>query len=202
MAAIDEPLFGVTMVAVKRFEFVSYEDASLEVREIYDDIMKTMGMPFVINWFKCQGGNPNLLRGNWAKVKYTLCSGQVPMLLKQLILFKVSRERGCKYCTFLHKTTSDSLGKELCTDEGWAVSENLDSAHVPSSFKVGVEVVSRLALDPLATTDDDFELLRDEGFSELEIQELMAQADLINMLNTIADISGIEIDAEFLGSAS
>lgn len=31
-----------------------------------------------------------------------------------------------------------------------------------------------------------------------EVQELMAQADLVNMLNTIADVSGIKIDNELL----
>jgi alkylhydroperoxidase family enzyme len=36
------------------------------------------------------------------------------------------------------------------------------------------------------------------GFDQAEIQELMAQADLVNMLNTIADISGIKIDNELL----
>ncbi|HCV81390.1 MAG TPA: alkylhydroperoxidase, partial [Zunongwangia profunda] len=35
-------------------------------------------------------------------------------------------------------------------------------------------------------------------FSNAEIQELMAQADLVNMLNTIADVSGIKIDNELL----
>ncbi|MEE3148197.1 MAG: carboxymuconolactone decarboxylase family protein, partial [Bacteroidota bacterium] len=30
------------------------------------------------------------------------------------------------------------------------------------------------------------------------IQELMAQADLVNMLNTLADVSGIKIDNELM----
>ena len=41
-------------------------------------------------------------------------------------------------------------------------------------------------------------MIEDAGFDEEEVQELMAQADLVNMLNTIADISGIKIDNELL----
>ncbi len=187
------------MVAAYRFKAIEYEEASAEVREIYRDTMQTMSTPFVLNWFKCQGANPTLLRGNWQKVKATLFSGQLPMLLKQLILYSVSQRRGCQYCTFLHGATADALGPQLCDIEGFKVTDDLESSVLPSSYKTAIRIVTRCALDPLSTTDDDFEALRDEGFSDAEIQELMAQADLVNMLNTIADVSGIAIDAELLG---
>ena len=45
-----------------RYRLVSMEDASEEVKAIYEDTMKTLQIPFVLNWFKCQGSNVNLLR--------------------------------------------------------------------------------------------------------------------------------------------
>ena len=48
---------------------VSYEEASPEVQAIYDDTKKTLQLPFVLNWFKCQGNNATLLKGNWGKLK-------------------------------------------------------------------------------------------------------------------------------------
>ena len=182
-----------------RFQHVEYEDASDELKAIYDDIIKTTGIPYVRNWFKCQGGNPLLLNANWQKMKMTMLTGQIPMLLKQMILYTVAKERGCKYCTFVHKTIADNLSSQLSDEDGFKVTNNLDSAFIPSSYKTATRIVSRCALDPTSTTDEDFEELRDEGFSDSEIQELMAQADLANMLNTIADISGIEIDHQLLG---
>ncbi len=182
-----------------RYQIVEYEAADDELKAIYDDTMKTMGTPYVLNWFKCQGGSPILLNANWQKMKMTLLTGQIPMLLKQMILYKVSKERGCKYCTFVHGMAADSLSNQLCDEDNFKVSDDLESAFIPSSYKTATRIVSRCALDPTSTTDEDFEELRDEGFSDSEIQELMAQADLINMLNTIADISGIEIDRQLLG---
>ncbi|WP_255554240.1 hypothetical protein [Mesonia aestuariivivens] len=35
-----------------RFPIISYQDASEEVRAIYDDTMKTLQIPFGLNWFK------------------------------------------------------------------------------------------------------------------------------------------------------
>ncbi len=67
-----------------RFKMVDYENASAQVKDIYDDTKKTLQLPFVLNWFKCQGDNATFLAGNWAKLKSTLMQGEVPNVLKQL----------------------------------------------------------------------------------------------------------------------
>ena len=46
------------MTNSKRFSIVEYPEASDQVKSIYDETMKEMGIPFVLNWFKCQGNNP------------------------------------------------------------------------------------------------------------------------------------------------
>lgn len=181
-----------------RFRIVSYADASPEVKSIYEETMRDMGLPFVLNWFKCQGSNPTLLRGNWAKLKSTMVLGNVPFILKQLIIYNISRSKGCQYCSHAHGLLADSLSKSLTGDENIKLTNNLDSSYIPASYKVALKVVTKAALSPASINDADFEDLRDEGYSEDEIQELMALADLTNMINTIADISGIKIDNELM----
>lgn len=180
------------------FPIVEYEEASAEIKAIYDETMVMMDVPFVLNWFKCQASSPHLLKGNWEKLKATLLFGKIPVLLKQLILYNVSATRGCKYCTFIHQMTADGMGSELNDDPNFKVSEDLEGPWLPSSYKTAIRVVSRCALDPLSTSEKDFEDLFAEGFDETEVQELFAQADLVNMLNTIADISGIPVDKQLL----
>jgi AhpD family alkylhydroperoxidase len=184
------------MITTTRFKTVPYEDASEEVREIYDDTKKTLQIPFVLNWFKCQGSNANLLFGNWTKLKTTLMMGDVPNVLKQLIIYNVSKERGCEYCAQAHGIFADSMSGTISDQENFKVTENLDSPIIPESYRTAIKVVTKAALDHESISEKDFELLKDVGFNESEIQELMAQADLVNMLNTIADISGIRIDNE------
>ncbi|GAA4920336.1 carboxymuconolactone decarboxylase family protein [Mucilaginibacter defluvii] len=182
----------------QRFKLVEYEDAGPEVKLIYEETMKEMGIPFVLNWFKCQGNNPTVLRGNWEKLRNTMLRGSVPFVLKQLIIYNISNLKGCDYCAQAHGIIADSLGKTLTGENDLRLTNNLDSSYIPSSYRKAISIVTRCALAPRSTTDEDFEELRDEGFSLEEVQELMALADLTNMVNTIADISGIKIDNELM----
>ncbi len=181
-----------------RFKIVEYQDASPEVKAVYDESMKMMGLPFVLNWLKCQGGNATLLRGNWEKLKTTMLLGDVPFVLKQLIIYTISKSKGCTYCAHAHGLIADSLSNTLTQEAGVKLTDNLEAAFIPSSYKTAIRIISRCALNPRGTAASDFEELRDEGFSDLEIQELFSLADLTNMINTIADISGIRIDNELM----
>ncbi len=181
-----------------RYPMISYDDASPEVQAIYDDTKKTLQLPFVLNWFKCQGDNATLLNGNWNKLKSTLMEGEVPNVLKQLIIYNVSKERGCNYCSHAHGIFADSMSSMISDAEDFKATENLNSPSMPVSYRTAVNVITKAALDHKNIGDADFEELENAGFNRKEIQELMAQADLVNMLNTIADVSGIKIDNELL----
>jgi len=184
--------------AQSRFKMVSYEEASPGVREIYDDTKKTLQLPFVLNWFKCQGSNELLLKGNWSKLKNTLMEGKVPNVLKELIIYKVSKERGCHYCTETHGMFADRNSDMISKEDGFVATQHIDSPTMPFSYRTAVQIVSRAAINPSRVTNEDFKQLEEAGFSQGEIQELMAQADLVNMLNTISDLSGIKIDDELI----
>jgi uncharacterized peroxidase-related enzyme len=183
---------------MNRYKLVSYDEASADVRSIYDETMKEMGVPFVLNWFKCQGANATLLRGNWEKLRATMLRGNAPFILKQLIIYNISNKKGCAYCAQAHGAIANSLGGELLGEANKKITDNLDSELIPSSYRTAIRIVTQCALNPASTTDSDFEALQDDGFTPQEIQELMSLADLTNMINTIADISGIRIDNELM----
>lgn len=175
---------------------VEYEDAIPEVQAIYDDARTSLGLPFVLNWFKCQGSNPVLLRGNWEKLKSTLVQGIVPNIIKQLIIYNVSSERNCEYCAKAHRIFANLMGKALSDDPSFKAADDMESRLIPHSYKVAVSVITDAALRSGDITEEHVLRLIDAGYSEAEVQELFAQADLVNMLNTIANISGIKIDSE------
>ncbi|HWB26177.1 MAG TPA: hypothetical protein VG738_11890 [Chitinophagaceae bacterium] len=181
-----------------RFQMVEYADAQPEVQEIYDETMRELALPFVLNWFKCQGDNATLLRGNWEKMRHTMIRGNIPFILKQLIIYNISNIKGCQYCTHVHGLMANGLASSITTDTNTKITDNLSADFIPSSYKTAIRIVTKCAMTPKQTLEDDFEDLRDEGFSINEIQELMALADFTNMVNTIADISGIQIDNELM----
>lgn len=183
------------------YKIVNYEDASAETKEVYEDSMRTLGIPFVLNWLKCQGENPVILKGNWEKLKHTLLMGDVPNILKQIIIHNISKKKACNYCATVHGIFANSMSSALTEEEGFVLTDNLDSDVIPSSYKVAIKTITSAALNPQSFTEENVEALGAEGFTSTEIIELLSLADLVNMVTTIADISGIKVDNELLEAA-
>lgn len=62
---------------------------------------------------------------------------------------------------------------------------------IPPSFEVAIDLVTQMALLPKTVEHEEFDFedqLRDEGFTEQEIDELVAVAGFGALLNTMTDI--------------
>jgi len=185
---------------MKRKTLVEYDDATPEVRAIYDEIMETMESPVILNFLKAVGHNERVLRAIWTMVKQTVVEGEIPALLKQLILFRISTVAGNKYCTALHGHAALNLDPTLTYDDLVALSGGSCTANLPSSFPIAIDIVSRASLRPKSVEDPawDFEeQLRDEGFSEPEIDELLAVGFFSIMMNMLTDAYDVPWESPF-----
>jgi len=190
---------------MKRNSQVEYEDASPEVRAVYDEIMATMGSPTILNFLKALGNNEHVLRGVWSMLKETVVAGEIPTLLKQLILFKISIVAGNEYCTALHGHAALNLDPTLTYDDLVALSGGSCTANLPPSFPVAIDIVTRAALETKSVEDPswDFEdQLRDEGFSEAEIDELLAVGFFSVMMNMLTDAYDVPWESPFPPTAN
>jgi alkylhydroperoxidase family enzyme len=185
---------------MKRKTLVEYEDASPEVQAVYDEIMDTMGSSSVLNVLKALGHNPHVLRAIWSMLKETLVEGEIPVLLKQLILFKISIVAGNEYCTSLHGHGALNLDPTLTYDDLVALSGGACSANLPPSFPVAIDIISRASLDPKSVADPEWDFvdrLGDEGFSESEIDELLAIGLFGLMMNSLTDTYDVPWESPF-----
>jgi AhpD family alkylhydroperoxidase len=91
-------------------EFVEYEDASPEVKEVYDDIMATRNVDWINNFWKALAVQPELLRRTWNGVKEVMAPGTVDALTKEMIYVAVSTTNGCKYCINSHTAAARKKG--------------------------------------------------------------------------------------------
>ncbi len=190
---------------MKRNSLVEYEDASPEVQAIYDEIMNTMGSPTVLNFLKALGRNVHSLNAVWSMLKETVIEGEIPGLLKQLILFKISINIGNEYCTALHGHAALNLDPTLAYDDLVALSDGACSANLPSSFPVAIEIVTRASLDPKSVDDPgwDFEdQLQEEGFTESEIDELLSVGFFSVMMNMLTDTYDVPWESPFPPAAT
>ncbi|MCO5146134.1 MAG: carboxymuconolactone decarboxylase family protein [Aquamicrobium sp.] len=89
---------------------IEYEDASPEVRAIYDDIMETRGIDWINNFWKVLAHDPDLLRRTWEDLKQVMGPGALDPLVKEMIYIAVSATNGCEYCTYSHTASARARG--------------------------------------------------------------------------------------------
>ncbi|WP_284154962.1 carboxymuconolactone decarboxylase family protein [Algicella marina] len=93
---------------------IEYEDATAEVRAIYDDIRATRGTDYINNVWKCFAHNPKLLRRTWESVKEVMGPGTLDPVVKEMIYLAVSISNNCGYCIASHSAGAQKAGM---TDE-------------------------------------------------------------------------------------
>ena len=99
------------MAAIRLIE---YEDASPEVRAVYDDIMTTRKVDAVNNFWKAIANDPATLRRTWESLKQIMQPGALDPLTKELLYIAVSVSNGCGYCIASHTAAARKRGM---TDE-------------------------------------------------------------------------------------
>ena len=89
---------------------IEYEDASTEVRAVYDDIMETRQVDWVNNFWKALAVDPIALRRTWESVKEVMAPGALDPLTKEILYVAVSVTNGCEYCIASHTAAARKKG--------------------------------------------------------------------------------------------
>jgi AhpD family alkylhydroperoxidase len=92
-------------------KMIEYEDASDEVREVYDDIRATRKTDYINNFWKVLAQHPPTLRRTWQVVKEVMTGpGELDALTRELIYVAVSVTNGCDYCIASHTAAARAKG--------------------------------------------------------------------------------------------
>ena len=89
---------------------IEYQDASPEVRAIYDDIMATRKTDWINNFWKGLAHDPVTLRRTWQSVKEIMAPGALDALTKEMIYVAVSASNQCGYCIASHTAAARKAG--------------------------------------------------------------------------------------------
>jgi len=96
---------------------VEYQNATPEVRAVYDDIMATRQTDWINNFWKALANDPPTLRRTWESIKQIMAPGALDPLTKEMIYLAVSSSNQCPYCIASH--TAGARGKGM-TDAQFA----------------------------------------------------------------------------------
>jgi AhpD family alkylhydroperoxidase len=92
------------------FGFIEYENASPEVRAVYDDIKATRKIDKVTNFWKAMAHDPVRLKRTWEDTKQIMGPGVLDPLVKELIYVAVSISNQCDYCIAAHTASARKKG--------------------------------------------------------------------------------------------
>lgn len=112
------------------FGLIEYQDASPEVRAVYDDIMATRKTGWINNFWKAIAHDPALLKRTWEDIKQVMAPGALDALTKELLYIAVSVTNNCHYCIASHtaggfqKGMTPQMFKELQAVIGMANETN------------------------------------------------------------------------------
>jgi len=168
--------------------------ATGEVKEIFDDVRRTLEIPFVPNIHRAAASAPNVLAATWAVLGKAFLSTSLPMPLASMILYSISKANNCQYCSAVHQVTCKNLGVE--EDTLAIIDSNLDGLS-PRRVQAIIKFALKCAFDPQSLDAAAYEGVRSEGITEQEIVEIIGLAALGNYLDTIADSMKIEVDDVF-----
>jgi uncharacterized peroxidase-related enzyme len=109
---------------------IEYENASPEVRAVYDDIRATRKTDYINNFWKAMAHDPATLKRTWESIKQIMAPGALDPLTKEMIYVAVSVTNQCHYCIASHtvaaqqKGMTDAMFQELMAVVGMANETN------------------------------------------------------------------------------
>ena len=89
---------------------VQYEDASPEVRAVYDDIRATRKTEYINDFWKVLANDPSSLARVWVETKAVMAAGALDPQTKELLYLAVSVTNNCEYCISSHHAAAISKG--------------------------------------------------------------------------------------------
>ncbi|HWE00266.1 MAG TPA: carboxymuconolactone decarboxylase family protein [Bryobacteraceae bacterium] len=120
---------------------IEYEDATGEVRAVYDDIMRVRQTDWVNNFWKALAHDPATLRRTWESIKQIMAPGALDPLVKEMIYVAVSATNQCPYCIASHTAAArkagmtDAMFAELMAVTGMANETN----RLASGYQVEID---------------------------------------------------------------
>jgi|SRR5579884_945098 len=92
------------------YGLIDYDDASPEVRAVYDDIRAVRQTDYINNFWKALAHDPPTLRRTWESIKQIMAPGALDPLTKEMIYIAVSTTNQCGYCIASHTASAQQKG--------------------------------------------------------------------------------------------
>jgi uncharacterized peroxidase-related enzyme len=169
-----------------RIRPITQNTADAGTAELLNSVKKKMGS--VPNLIATMANSPAVAKA-YLGFSQTLSSGVLPPRLREQIALVVGETNGCGYCVAAHT----ALGKGA----GLTEQETRDARRGTSSVekeRIALDFARKLVQDRGVVADADLERVRQAGFTDGEIGEIVANVALNLFTNYFNHVAGTEVD--------
>ena len=117
---------------------IEYEDASPEVRAVYDDIRAVRKTDFINNFWKALANQPDNLKRIWENLRVIMADGELDSLTKEMLYIAVSIANNCDYC--IHSHTASAFNKGMTEGQYQELMAVVGMAHQTNGLATGLKV--------------------------------------------------------------
>jgi len=89
---------------------VEYDDASAEVKAVYDDIKASRKISWINNFWKTLASHPPTLKRTWDALRDVMRPGALDVKTKEMLFLAVSVANNCEYCIASHMASARAHG--------------------------------------------------------------------------------------------
>jgi AhpD family alkylhydroperoxidase len=119
-------------------KLIEYEDASPEVRAVYDDIRSVRKTEYINNFWKALANQPDNLARVWSSLKEVMGPGELDPLVKEMLYIAVSIANNCDYC--IHSHTASAFAKGMTPAQYEELLAVIGMAHMTNGLATGLKV--------------------------------------------------------------
>ena len=169
-----------------RINPVNRSAADTATGRLLDGVQKKLGI--VPNLIATMANSPAVANA-YLGFSQSLSSGTLPARLREQLALVVGETNGCEYCVAAHT----ALGKGAGLSEG----ETCDARRAVAADdkeRVALEFARKIVTDRGNVSDDDVHAVRQAGYSDGEIGEIVANVALNIFTNYFNHVAGTEVD--------
>ncbi|MEP2276185.1 MAG: carboxymuconolactone decarboxylase family protein [Reichenbachiella sp.] len=170
-----------------RLNALSSEQASGKTKELFEGINSKLGT--VPNMMRTMGNSSAVLEG-YLNLSGALAKGALGGKMGELIAMTVAEANACNYCLSAHAF----IGEKMVSLNRSDLMSARVASHTDSRTKAGLEFAKTLVEKKGVTNDADVDTVRNAGYSEGEIVEIIAHVALNVFTNYMNNTANTEVD--------
>ena len=165
----------------------SIEAAPQTAQPLLQAVKKQLGV--VPNMFRAISNSPAALEG-YLGLNGALAKGTLEPATRERIALAIAEVNGCDYCASAHTY----LGKNLSKLSDAEISANRDGGSTDAKADAAVRFAVKLAQLRGHPSDADLEAVKDAGYSDAQVIEIVLHVALNTLTNYVNETVKTEID--------